>query len=386
MQRGILSLTVRMQRDIVLSFPVFLFYEKGIVAMSDSRLTVAVIGLGMGRAHLDAFSKYPRSHIGAICDVNADRLHQFARQYNLPQERCFGDYRKMLRRAKPLGIQAVSIVVPNAMHAPVALESFRAGMHVLCEKPMAMNAAEARKMIQASHAARRKLMINFSFQFRDQSQALKRMADSGVLGKIYFGRTVWHRRRGMPGFGGWFGTKELSGGGPIIDLGVHRLNLAMWLMGSPNPVSVSSSIYDRIARPLAQRQKKTFNVEDLGCAMIRFDNGATLILEASWAGFSEKREDMVTHLYGDKGGIIQRNVGEGYDFEAMVYTEQNGTLWSSRMLEATQPTPSSYQEFVDAVLDDRKPCADGEEGLRVQLVLDAIYKSAATGREVRIGK
>jgi predicted dehydrogenase len=249
---------------------------------------------------------------------------------------------------------------------------------------MAMNASQSRAMIAAGNKARRKLMINFSFRFTPQSRALKRLVDSGAVGDIYFGRTVWHRRRGIPRFGGWFGIKEFSGGGPIIDLGVHRLDLAMWLMGNPRPVSVSGSTYCKIARRLAREQDKRFDVEDLGCALIRFDNGATLILEASWAGYSEKREEMVTQLLGSKGGIIQRNLNEGYEFEACVFTEQSGTLWSSRYQESTVAGSAPYHEFVDSVLDDRQPLATGRHGLDVQLILDAVYKSAAIGREIRI--
>ena len=227
-------------------------------------------------------------------------------------------------------------------------------------------------------------MINFSFRFTDQSQALKRAVDAGAVGDVYFVRTVWHRRRGIPGFGGWFGQKKLSGGGPVIDLGVHRLDLAMWLMGNPRPVTVSASTFDVIASRIARRQKKAFDVEDLGCALIRFDNGATLILEASWAGFSEKGEDMVTQIYGSKGGIIQRNVGEGYSFEARIFTENAGALWESRLQQPIVWARSPYEEFVDAVLDGREPPATGRHGLDVQLILDAIYKSSAVGREIRI--
>ncbi|KPK80264.1 MAG: dehydrogenase [Phycisphaerae bacterium SM23_33] len=354
------------------------------MARRKETLNVAVIGLGMGRGHLDSYQKYGRCSAAAICDIDAGRLAEMAGKYGIPQERCFRDYRKMLAAVEKLKLHAVSVALPNHLHAPATIAALRAGLHVLCEKPMAMSARQGRAMLAAAEKARRKLMINFSFRFTDQSQALKRMVDSGAIGDIYFGRTVWHRRRGMPGFGGWFGTKKLSGGGPVIDLGVHRLDLAMWLMGSPRPVTVSGSTFDHIGARVARQQGKSFDVEDLGCALVRFDNGATLILEASWAGFSEKREDMCTQLYATKGGIVQRNQEEGYTFEARVYGEQGGTLWESRLQQTTVQTPSAYQEFVDAVLDDRQPLATGQDGLAVQLILDAIYRSARTGREVRI--
>ena len=347
-------------------------------------LNVGVIGLGMGSAHLADYQGNPRANVVAICDKDARRLADNAGQYGIAEEGCFTDCHKMFARAGRLGLQAVSVALPNALHAPVTIAAFKAGLHVLCEKPMATSAREARAMIAAGRRARRKLMINFSFRFTEQSQALKRAVDAGLLGKVYFGRTVWHRRRGMPGFGGWFGRKKLSGGGPVIDLGVHRLDLAMWLMGSPRPVTVSASTFGHIGAAEARRQKKRFDVEDLGCALIRFDNGATLILEASWAGFSEKAEDMITQLYGTTGGIVQRNLDEGYAFEARAYAERDGSLWELKLQEPTVRTPSAYAEFVDAVLSGRQPLATGRQGLDVQLILDAIYKSAALGREVRI--
>jgi predicted dehydrogenase len=347
-------------------------------------LNVAVIGLGMGRHHLRSYHEHARSRASAVCDTDEGRLREFAAQYALPPERCFSDYRKLLAARDTLGLDAVSVALPNVLHAPVSIAALKAGLHVLCEKPMAMNAREARAMLAAAEKAGRKLMINLSYRFTPHSQALKRVVDSGALGDVYYGRTVWHRRRGLPKFGGWFGQKKLSGGGPIIDLGVHRLDLAMWLMGNPRPATVSASTYNVIGKRLAKEQKKTFDVEDLGCALIRFDNGATLILEASWAGHSEKREDMVTQLWGTRGGLVQRNVGEGYELEARLFTEHGDTLWNSQLQQTALPCPTPYQEFVDAVLDDRDPLATARHGLDVQLILDAIYRSAATGREVRI--
>ncbi len=347
-------------------------------------LNVAVIGLGMGKGHLKDFAAHPGAQPAAICDLDTDRLATIGDQYDIPEEARYTDYRKMLKAAGDLDLHAVSVALPNALHAPVTIEALGAGLHVLCEKPMATKAAEARAMLSAARRADKTLMINFSFRFRPQSRALKRIVESGKLGKIYYGRTVWHRRRGLPGFGGWFGTKELAGGGPIIDLGVHRLDLAMWLMGNPRPVTVSAGAYGVIGPKLAKKQKKTFDVEDLGAALIRFDNGATLLLEASWAGFSEKKEDMVTQLLGTEGGIIQRNVGEGYDFEAKVFTEEAGSLWSAELQQTLEPAPSAYTEFIDAVLEDREPLAPGQHGLDVQLILDAIYKSAELGEEIKI--
>ena len=236
-----------------------------------------------------------------------------------------------------------------------------------------MNAAAAK--------AGRNLMINYSQRVEDASIAAKEQVDAGALGPIYFGRTVWHRRRGVPGFGGWFGIQAMSGGGPLMDLGVHRLDLALWLMGYPEPVAVSGSTYDTIVHPLARKQKKKFAVEDLACGLIKFANGATLILEASWAVNLPGDDSLITSLAGPKGGLVHRY--EDGRFEAEIYTEENGSQFTKRLDHRLTPTPSSFAEFVDSIVQGRPPAATGEEGLKVVKILEGIYRSARSGREVR---
>ncbi len=347
-------------------------------------LNVGVIGLGIGRWHASNFDEYRRCKLVAVCDQNEHLRQITIDKHSLPADSAYSDYRKMFADAKRTGLQAISIALPNKLHAPVTVAALKAGLHVLCEKPMATSAAGARRMLAAAKAAKRTLMIHFSTRFGREARALKRAIEAGTIGDVYFGRSVWHRRRGIPGLGGWFTNKDLAGGGPVMDLGVHRLDLAMWLMGNPRPVSVSGSTYNTLGKRLAKEQGKSFDVEDLGCAMIRFDNGATLILEASWASNSDKAEEMFTQLYGTEGGVVHGNCGEGHAFEAHVVGEANGTFWNSKMEDATVPDLSGFHEFVDAVLEKRQPIATARQGLDVQLVLDAIYKSARTGREVRM--
>ena len=228
-------------------------------------------------------------------------------------------------------LDVVSVATPNKLHMPLTVAALEAGCHVLCEKPMALSAAEAHKMLGAAERAARRLMINFSYRFNEQSQALKERVDAGELGEIYFGRTIWHRRRGLPRFGGWFGQKAISGGGPLIDLGVHRLDLALWLMGYPKPVWVMGGAYKPIASALAQAQGVEYDVEDLAVAMIRFENGAMLVVEASWAANVQERELMETRLLGTKGGLVQRNLNEGYEFEAELYLERAGAHYDMKL-------------------------------------------------------
>ena len=240
-------------------------------------------------------------------------------------------------------------------------------------------------MLATAETAGKRLMINFSYRFTEQSQALKDRVDAGELGEVYFARTVWHRRRGMPKFGGWFGQKALSGGGPLIDLGVHRLDLALWLMGYPRPVWVMGSTYNPIATALAAAQGVAYDVEDLAAAMIRFENGATLVVEASWAANIKERELMETRLLGTEGGLVQRNLNETYEFEAEMYVERDGAQYDVKLHAPRRRVRSAMHHFVECLINDMPHTATGEEGLLVMEILDAIYESASKGEPVRIG-
>ena len=347
-------------------------------------LKIGVVGLGIGRWHASQFDEYARCELIACCDLNAHLRNVTAEKHGLKAEHCYDDYRKMFAEAKTTGLQAVSIAVPNKLHAPIATAALKAGLHVLVEKPMATSVAEAKKMLAASKTARRTLMINFSSRFEWESMAIKRAVEAGELGDIYFARSIWHRRRGIPIWSEWFYTKELSGGGPMIDLGVHRLDLAMWLMGNPKPVTVSASTYSVFGPEIAKAKGKKYDVEDLGAALIRFDSGATLVLEASWAANIEMDDEIATHLYGSQGGVVYRKLPEPAETEVVIFGEANGSMRNSRIAKPIGSTPGSFQEFVDACLDKRQPIATAEQGLAAQTVLDAIYKSAETGKEVRI--
>ena len=339
---------------------------------------MGVIGLGMGQGHARGYQSHPHAELVALCDLDMGRLEAVAAELGVAQT--YTDLDEMLTKAD---LDAVSVALPNKLHAPFTIKALRRGLHVLCEKPMARTLREAERMLAAAAKAGKNLMINFSYRFSDMSYALKEQVDLGVVGDIYFGRTVWHRRRGFPQFGSWFGDKEMAGGGPLLDLGVHRLDLALWLMGYPEPVAVSGSTYDPIARATARREHKKYSVEDLACGLIKFANGATLLLESSWALNIGENEHMVTELYGTRGGLVQRNCDGGYGFEAELYTEEGESLFSKKLDRRIVGAPSSYHEFIDSILEDRQPMASAEQGLKVMKILEGIYKSAETGREVR---
>lgn len=342
-------------------------------------LRVGVIGVGMGRYHIADYQKHPQAEVVAVADLDPARLQAVADQYHVPRRYAMGE--EMLRQEE---LDIVSIATPNKFHKPLTIAALQAGCHVLCEKPMAMNAQEAREMLAAARATGKRLMINFSYRFGDQSLALKREVEAGTIGDIYFARTIWHRRRGLPGFGGWFGQKALSGGGPLIDLGVHRLDLALWLMGYPQPAWVLGATYAPIGSRLARERDAQFDVEDLAAAFIRFANGASLEIEASWAANIREHELMETRLYGTRGGLVQRNLNEGYQFEAELYLERGGAHYDMRLHHTEEKAPGAMCHFVDAILKGTPHTATGEEGLQVMEILDAIYQSAAERRPVQI--
>jgi predicted dehydrogenase len=343
------------------------------------KLKVGVIGLGIGRHHVAGYQKHPAAEVVAVADLDEARLEEIADKFEVPQRYTSGEV-----MVAEEDLDVVSVATPNKFHKPLTIAALEAGCHVLCEKPMAMSAAEGREMLAAAEAADKRLMINFSYRFNEQSQALKREVDAGILGDIYFGRTVWHRRRGLPRFGGWFGQRALSGGGPLIDLGVHRLDLALWLMGYPQPVWVMGSTYNPIATALAEAQGVDYDVEDLAVGLIKFANGATLEVEASWAVNISERELMETRLFGTQGGLVQRNREETYKFEAEIYVERNGSRFDMKFHSSAQPPSGAMYHFVDSILNDRPHIATGEEGLLVMELLDAIYQSAEEDAPVKI--
>lgn len=349
------------------------------------QVKVGVIGLGMGKAHTERYRDAPEAQVVALCDQNRERLERVPEQVGgeVREARLYTDIAEMLRDEE---LQAVSVALPNALHAPVTIQALEAGKHVLCEKPLAMSAAEAEEMVQTAQRVGKTLMVHFNVRFNPTSRAVKQAIEGGALGQIYYGRTVWHRKRGIPQLGGWFTQKQMSGGGALIDIGVHRLDLALWLMGYPKPVSVTGVTYNFLGAKLAEAQGKTFDVDDLAAAFIRFENGAALTLETSWASNTEKREDQWTQLFGVDGGALIRNYDEGYEFEARLFrsTGENGTEVAVETPQPPEPWESAQSHFCRSILSGTPPSATGEQGLTVMRILDAIYQSAASGQEVRL--
>ena len=346
------------------------------MAAADDNIKIGVVGLGAGHWHLKNYQSVPGVTIQALCDQNVDALERVKNEFHVPQT--FTEFDKFLDAAD---IDAVSPAVPNFLHRPMTLAALDRGWHVLCEKPMALNAAEAIEMRAKVRATGRKFMIHFNQRFRAEHQYFKALIDSGSLGEIYYASTGWRRMRGIPKFGGWFGQKKMSGGGPLIDLGVHMLDLTRWLIGSPKAVTVSASTFSHLGESLAREQSKEFDVEDLATALIRFDNGTSLILEVNWALNFEEREKIFLELSGKKGGLS--NVTFDYkDTTTCIFREENGAMVKTVPLKYPESFEHAQAHFIRSIREDFEPSAGASDGVEIMRILDAIYASALHQREV----
>jgi predicted dehydrogenase len=362
------------------------------IAPTTAPLRVGVCGSGITVFHIAGYQKIPGVEVVAIAGPDVERCRAVAAQYGILQ--VFADYRDMLA----LGLDAVSIGVPNTFHAQMAIDTLAAGCHVLCEKPLAINATQAERIVAAARHSDKILMVAFNRRYIPNAIVLKQLIDEGVLGPIYYAKAGWTRRSGIPGLGGWFTTRALAGGGPLIDLGVHMLDLALYMMGYPQPVTVSGATYAEFGprgkgamaygtRP-ADPARAIFDVEDFATGFIRFENGATLVLEASWAGYQPLGDDIYLQLYGRAGGarLAMPNVREEHALH--VTTEMGGTLVDVVPAVPQEKGINEYDReiaaFVQSIRTGVPPPATAEQGLTVMRIIDALYRSAATGQEVRV--
>lgn len=345
------------------------------------KLRVGFIGAGgiAGGLHLPGYQALNNVELVAAADVDPATLNSFCDRAGIGPQGRFTDYKEMLAKAE---LDAVSVCTPNALHAPATIDAFAAGCHVLVEKPMAISADWARKMIEAAKQAGRILMVGQTLRFSSGAKQMKAWVDRGELGDIYFGRAQYLRVRGAPGRPGFI-KKELAQGGPIYDIGVHALDLALWLMGFPEPVTASAGVYNKLCRvksPLHSYQVEDYTVpEDAAFSLIRFKNGATVILECSW------ELNLVSGVHnvvvcGDKGGCQLE--------PTQLVRERHGVLEKvSNELHPWGDSGWGMEEvamFVDAIVKKKPSPVPGEEALITQRILDAIYKSGEEGREVPV--
>lgn len=346
------------------------------------RLRFAIIGCGdISRMHGDALASMPEVELVAAVDLNPDRLQGMKRTYGI--KGLYGDMRTMLRESRP---DAVSVCTPNGQHAATCMAASRAGCDVITEKPMAMNPGECRQMLAAARKAGRLLAVGFQYRFHPVTQMLKRFHGEGRFGKLMLVKCQALRRRGIPNWG-VFGRKELQGGGPLMDIGVHVIEMAHYVMGCPRPVAATGKTWRFMGDKRSDVVSlwpgwdwQSYTVEDLAVGLIRFDNGAVLQIEASFCGHIEK--DLLNFtLMGEKAGAT-------WD-PAALFTDDAGTMVN--ITPAWLPAAdfaflfkAKLQNFVDACLKGTPLEAPGEDGLAVQGMIDGVYRSAAVDKEVRL--
>lgn len=349
------------------------------------KLNIGIIGTGWpGQQHAIALRTSKRGQLYACADVDEQRRAAFARDFEC--RKCFADYHELLLDKK---VAAVAVCLPNFLHFPASQAALAAGKHVFCEKPPALNAAEMRVLRDEAKARRRIYFFGRQFRFTPGMRAAKQLIADGRLGTIYFARAIWVRSRGIPpGMGGWFTDKKRSGGGALIDIGVHALDSVWYLMGTPKPTSVSAGVFRNFAHFV---QADVFDVEDAAYGFIRFDNGSVVQLETSWAGNLPDdipegkyfgRESNNSIVYGTRGTIRLKPL--------TLFENQNGAL-------VTVPIPNGstddnaasfsaqFEDFLGAIRGENEPTNNADQAVALMEMIDAIYASGELKREIPMG-
>jgi predicted dehydrogenase len=346
-----------------------------------STYNIAVIGAGaIGLNHIESFQKHPAAKVVAVAEVSPERGREAVDKFNVPE--LVTDYKTLLARDD---IHVVSIALPNYLHAPVGLEALQAGKHVMVDKPIATNAGDAAKLVDEASKRGLLLMVGQNNRMTPQVQTAKQLITRGDLGEVYHAKTAILRRSGIPRIGSWFTQTKFAGGGAIYDIGVHALDRALYLMGEFEAASVSGQTYAKFGpRGLGDGSwgkgevdpNKPFDVDDLSIALIKLKSGRTVLLEASWAGHLDNVDN--TQIFGTEAGLrtspfeILHNTDDGYKIEPIE-------------LLPNLVDPNRMAHFIDVLQGEAEAFIKPTESLALQRILDAIYESARTGHEVRLG-
>jgi predicted dehydrogenase len=349
-----------------------------------SKIRVGVIGAGsISNVHLTAYQANPDVELVAVCDLNGERAQEKADQYGAA--RTYTDYRELLAAHD---IDAVSVCTWNNTHAEISIAALQAGKHVLCEKPLCKTVAEAEAVQEAVRESGKLLQVGYVRRFGQNVQTLRKFIDAGELGEIYYAKASCLRRLGNPG--GWFSDIERSGGGPLIDLGVHVIDLCWYLMGKPKVKAVSGHTYRKLGNRsqvenLALYKAADYNadlndVEDLANALIRFENGASLFVDVSFT-LHAKKDELAVKIYGEKGGAE-------IEPELQIIAEKHETILNMTP-QIDQPS-FQFQDGFKAEIAHFIKCCQGkaevlspvEDGVEMLKILCGIYQSAAEGKEV----
>ena len=359
------------------------------------KVRIGIIGCGgiANSKHLPALSQLPDVELCAFCDIVEERAVKAAAEYGAPGAKVFVDYRKLLE----LDLDVVHVLTPNKQHSFITVDALESGKHVMCEKPMAINSAEAKKMLDAAKRTGKKLTIGYQNRYRANSWYLKKLCEAGELGEVYYARAQAVRRRAVPTWG-VFLDEENQGGGPLIDIGTHALDLTLWEMDNYEPAMVVGQTFRKLAdtenaaNAWGSWDPKKFTVEDSAFGFVRMKNGAIISLEASWALNTLLVDEAKTILCGDKAGADMLGEGDalrinGEKFSRLYTTVPDLAMNSGAAffegVGAGKPHEIEARMWIDHVKDDTKPLiVKPEQAYVVTQILEAIYQSSKTGQPV----
>lgn len=370
---------------------------------------VGLIGCGFigNRKHLPSMAEIAGVEVVAFCDLNIERAQAAADKFGAPGALVFTDYRDVIARDD---IDVIQVCTPNSTHAEISIAALKAGKHVMCEKPMAKTAAEAKAMLDAANETGKLLTIGYQNRFRDDSLFMKDLCEKGELGEIYFAKAFATRRRGVPTWG-VFMDKEKQGGGPLIDLATHALDLSLWMMENYEPALALGSTFDKLgkmgspANSMGPWDPATYEVEDSAFGMVKFRNGATVMVEASWALNTIVSNEAMTLLCGTQGGadmfpptgpvVRTADFQSAGTFHVRVNGEHNGKLYiqnydmgqafiSAGKTEAVAGGVKEMQAWFGAIRGESELVVKPEQAYTVTRILEAIYDSARSGDVVKM--
>lgn len=351
----------------------------------ENKLKYVLIGAGGNaeKKHIHGYLALEDVEVAAICDIDLSKASKMAEKYNVPN--VYSDYKEMFVKERP---DIVSIVTPNFLHAEITEYALSQGAHVHCEKPLSISSEEARRILDTRNRTGKRVMIGLNNRFTNEAVFLKNWIDQGNLGDIYSAKAGWIRRSGIPGRGTWFTDKARSGGGVMIDLGAHYLDLALYLMGSPKVSYVAGNTYQNFVHTTARNRNGykgieggTFNVEDAAIGFVALQNRGSLSFDFSWASNIEE-DRFYVELLGTKGGASLINgtlklFGESSDICLDITPKLK--------LNPNLQLENEFRHFVNCIKDERQQLiAPADDGLYFAEIVDAFYESAASGAPVNV--
>ncbi len=358
--------------------------------MAEKVVRIGIIGCGgiANGKHMPALTNVKEAQMVAFCDIIKERAEKAAKEYGTPDAKVYTDYKEMINTEK---LDAVHVCTPNKSHAPITIYALEHDLHVMCEKPMAKTYEDAKAMLEAYKKSGKKLTIGYQNRFRDDSTYLKRACDNGELGEIYYAKAHAIRRRAVPTWGVFLNEEE-QGGGPLIDIGTHALDLTLWMMDNYKPKSVKGSVFKKLGdqtetgNAWGDWDPKEYTVEDSAFGFITMENGATIVLESSWALNTLDVKEAKCTLCGTLAGA---DMNDGLTVNRVKYnkqTEEKPNLDAGGVAfydgATMQPQDVEARQWIDAILNDTMPTVLPEQAIVVTRILEAIYESAKTGKEV----